>query len=108
MALLQVWYQPGRETGLKQPQSEAFNRHGKKLVQNYSGPADPVTGLDKHKPDKNKINISVKRYGQKLVKNYSDLPVQTSTSPYFVNQYPGTFVIFEFNLTMEVFKLVAK
>ena len=107
MALLQVWYQPGRETGLKQPQSEAVNRHGKKLVQNYSGPADPVTGLNKHKSDKNQINISVKRYGQKLVKNYSDLPFETRSYT-IEKQYPGTFVIFEFNLTMEVFKLVAK
>ena len=59
-----------------------------------------------YKTDENKSKISLKRHGQKLVHSYQDLrPLSSVLSD---RSYPGDFVIFEFDLNMEVFKLVAK
>ena len=59
--------------------------------------------LDLFKSDENLINITVKGNEQKKVQSFLDL--SNCSAPR--SKYAGDFVIFEFDLNMEVFKLVA-
>ena len=61
--------------------------------------------LDLFKSEENLNNITVKGNEQKKVKTFYDLSF--SDNPGCKTKYPGDFVIFEFDLNMEVFKLVA-